>query len=105
MNKRKKLSIAEAVHEQATNLYKAGAINKTTMREFDELCEVDRLSPKDIQGIRSQLHLSQAVFAKHMNVTTGVVSKWERGDLIPRGPALKLLTIVRHKGLSAITIP
>jgi hypothetical protein len=50
-----------------------------------------------------QIHLrkkaSQAVFARHLNVTTGLVSKWERGEKHPCGASLKLLT---KKGLQAV---
>ena len=37
------------------------------------------------------------------NVTTGLVSQWERGDKHPRGASLKLLTLVAKKGLQAVT--
>lgn len=40
--------------------------------------------------------------AGRVNVTTGLVSQWERGEKRPAGPALKLLTLVREKGLAAI---
>jgi putative transcriptional regulator len=45
---------------------------------------------------------SQSVFARHLNVTTGLVSQWERGEKRPRGASLKLLTLVASKGLQAI---
>ena len=35
-------------------------------------------------------------------VTTNLVSKWERGQKRPSGPALKLLSIVKAKGLEAL---
>jgi len=35
-------------------------------------------------------------------VTTGLVSQWERGLKRPAGASLKLLTLVREKGLDAI---
>ena len=37
---------------------------------------------------------SQAVFARSLNVTTGLVSQWERGEKRPRGTSLELLTLV-----------
>ena len=42
------------------------------------------------------------MFASYLNVTTGLVSKWERGEKQPQGPSLKLLALVREKGLEAI---
>jgi putative transcriptional regulator len=35
-------------------------------------------------------------------VTKGLVSQWERGEKKPVGASLKLLTLVRQKGLDAI---
>ena len=34
------------------------------------------------------------MFARYLNVTTGLVSQWERGEKRPRGASLKLLTLV-----------
>ena len=46
--------------------------------------------------------VSQAVLAHHLNVGTKLVSDWERGVKRPSGPSLKLLALVRAKGLDAI---
>ena len=46
--------------------------------------------------------MSQAIFAHHLNVRTKLVSDWERGVKRPSGPSLKLLALVRAKGLDAI---
>jgi putative transcriptional regulator len=35
-------------------------------------------------------------------VTAGLVSQWERGEKHPRGASLKLLTLVKKKGLAAV---
>ena len=79
-------------------------IDKTTMREFDVLClsTVDALSPADIRALRERERASQAVFASYLNVTTNLISKWERGQKRPSGPAMKLLSIVKAKGLEAL---
>ena len=46
--------------------------------------------------------MSQAVFAHHLNVTTGYVSQLERGTKRPTGAALALLNVIRRKGIEAI---
>ena len=46
--------------------------------------------------------MSQAVFARVLNVTTGYVSQLERGVKRPTGPALALLHVIRRKGVAAI---
>ncbi len=93
-----------SVHETALGLADAGIVDKRTMAAFDELCltPVKELSPTQIRRIRTREQASQAVFARYLNVTTGLVSKWERGEKRPAGPSLKLLTLVAKKGLSAV---
>ena len=86
------------------DLHKEGAIDSKTMREFDRGCltPVLKLSPAAIRRIRSKAAVSQAVFAAHLKVTTGVVRKWERGEKEPRRPAAKLLTLAAKHGMAAI---
>lgn len=93
-----------AIHETASDLHDAGLLNKQTMRKFDELAltPVRPLSPDDIRALREREHVSQAVFARHLNVTTGLISQWERGEKHPAGASLKLLTLVDKRGLQAI---
>ena len=102
--KRYKTQIAEAVHEMMTDALSVGAIDKMTMREFDAMCltKIEALSPKDIQAIRRREGVSQAVLAHYLNVTTNLVSQWERGDKRPGGASLKLLTLIKTKGLDVI---
>jgi putative transcriptional regulator len=74
------------------------------MREFDVMCLtlVKQLSARDIRRIREEAGVSQEVFGRYLNVPTTLVSQWERGEKRPSGPSLKLLSLVRHKGLDAI---
>lgn len=93
-----------ALHEAMTDLHQAGLLDTKTMREFDASClmTVEELSPRQIAALRKRAGVSQEVFANYLNVTTGLVSKWERGEKQPQGPSLKLLSLVRKKGLEAI---
>jgi len=93
-----------AVHETMEGLYESGAIDKQTMREFDEACltPVRMLGPEEIRQIRQREHISQPVFARYLNVSRNLVSDWERGVKKPGGPALRLLTVIQKKGLEAI---
>ena len=94
----------EVAHKTAAGLARHGAIDKATMREFDVACltQVEPLSAKEIVTIREKAGVSQAVFASYLNVKTKLVSEWERGEKRPSGPSLKLLTLVKAKGLEAI---
>src|SRR5450631_4314732 len=104
MSKTYKSEALAAVHETASDLHDAGLVDKRTMKEFDELCltPVADLSPADVKAIRLQARVSQTVFARYLNVSPGVVSQWERGEKHPAGASLKLLVIVRKRGLEAI---
>lgn len=93
-----------AIHEDAQALHRVGAIDKTTMREFDEACltPVESFTPDAIREIRERERVSQPVFARYLNVTRGMVSAWERGTKKPSGPALRLLSVVKKKGIDSI---
>jgi putative transcriptional regulator len=93
-----------ALHKTAASLARIGALDKKTMREFDVFCltKVEPMTGTDIQAIRRREGVSQAVLAHHLNVRTKLVSDWERGLKRPSGPSLKLLSLVKAKGLDAI---
>ncbi len=92
------------VHRAMEDLHDAGAVSKQTMRSFDEKCltPIPQVAPEDIRALRDQEMISQTVLARHLNVTPGLVSQWERGEKKPSGPSLKLLSLIKHKGLEAI---
>ena len=101
MPKKYSSKIAAAVHQTAEDFHSIGMMDKTTMRKFDELCltPVKALTPRQIARIRKKEEVSQAVFARHLNVSVNVISQWERGEKRPSGASLKLLTLVEKKGL------
>ena len=104
MAKQYKSEALAAVHETAAGLADAGVMSKQTMRAFDEMCltPVEDMSAKAIRDLRIRENASQAVFARYLNVTTSLVSQWERGEKRPRGASLKLLTLVAKNGLGAV---
>ncbi len=93
-----------SIHETMKALHKVGAIDKQTMRRFDDACltPVQPLTPRQIRALREREHVSQTVFANYLNVTPNLVSKWERGEKKPSGPALKLLSLVEKHGIRAV---
>ena len=104
MAKNYKSKAMAAIHETMNGLFEIGAVDKQTMREFDEACltAIQPLAPDEIRAIRERENLSQPVFARYLNVSKGLVSEWERGVKKPGGPALRLLTVVQKKGVQAI---
>ena len=104
MTKQYKSEALAAAHEAALGLSEAGLMSKRTMRAFDEMCltPVEEMAPEDIRALRLRENASQGVFARHLDVTTGLVSQWERGEKRPRGTSLKLLTLVAKNGLGVV---
>jgi putative transcriptional regulator len=104
MTKKYRSEAFAAIHETMEALHDVGAIDKQTMREFDDACltQVRVLSPEEIKTIRLRERISQPVFARYLNVSKNLVSDWERGVKKPGGPALRLLTVIEEKGLKTI---
>lgn len=74
-----------SIHETAEGLHSAGVMDKRTMRKLNEACltPVHSLSGEEIRALREGESASQAVFARYLGVTTGLVSQWERGEKRP----------------------
>jgi putative transcriptional regulator len=105
MTKHYRSKISAAIHQTAEDMYAGGLIDKRRMQKFDQSCltRVKPMKPKQIRALRLREDASQAVFARYLNVTTGLVSQWERGEKHPRGASLKLLALVDKNGLEAVT--
>ena len=99
-----KSEVMAAIHETAAGMFKAGVIDKQTMREFDEGCltPVHEFSAAQIRALREREEVSQTVFARYIGVTKDSISQWERGEKRPAGPSLKLLSLIERKGLASI---
>jgi putative transcriptional regulator len=95
----------EAVHSSASAMYKVGAIDKTTMRQFDNSCLTapPLLKPAQIKKLRQRLCVSQPVFARYLNTSESTIEKWETGAKQPSGMARKLLSVVEKHGLEALS--
>lgn len=104
MTKKYRSDVLASIHETMEALHDIGAVDKQTMREFDDACltPVETLSPEEIRELREREHLSQPVFARYLNVSKNLISDWERGTRRPGGPALRLLTIVKKNGIRSI---
>ena len=107
MNKRTKgnARLDEALLELAQDgLLSNGLSQKITMRVLGDNAPAppELLEPSEIRGLREKAGMSQAVFARYLNLTTGYLSQLERGAKRPTGPALALLHVIKRKGMQAI---
>ena len=94
----------EAIHSAVEGMYRAGTIDKTTMRSFDASCLAAPVpfKPRQIKALRERHRVSQPVFARYLNTSESTVEKWETGAKKPSGMALKLLTVVQKHGLKML---
>lgn len=106
----KKLSrLSEALLETAGGMHRIGVMDdatyhKITIRHLGPgaLSTAEPISGEQIRTLREQAHLSQAAFARYLNLTVGYVSQLERGTKQPKGPALTLLNVIRRKGFEVV---
>ena len=93
-------TIMEVVLEAAYD----AKMDKVTLRKLEALAlpEVREISPDEIRRLRESAKLSRGVWAKVLNVGVTTAQKWERGETRPDGAALKLLNLVRTRGIAAI---
>lgn len=106
----KKLSrLAQELVETAEDMHRLGILDrptyeKITMRHLGPqgMPKVSPIPAKQIRAMRERAKMSQAVFARHLNLTVGYVSQLERGTKRPSGAALALLNVIKRKGIEAI---
>lgn len=103
-NRKHKSDAFEAIHSTVSGMYRAGTVDKATMRQFDATClsVPGAIEPRQIKRIRQSQNVSQPVFARYLNTSESTVEKWEAGVKKPSGMALKLLTIVQKHGLKML---
>ena len=97
------------MQQTAHGMRKVGVMDdatyKLTMRELNRAAPEETVLPltgSEIRALRERARLSQAVFARYLNLTVDHVSKLERGAKQPTRPALVLLNVIRRKGIEAI---
>ena len=107
--KKKPSRMDKALAEMVEDQYRAGIMDaqtfeKLTVRHLGvkPALTAEPITPEQIRETRERGHLSQAVFARYLNVTTGFVSQLERGTKTAKGPVLALLNVIRHKGIESI---
>jgi putative transcriptional regulator len=106
---KKPSKLSKAILEMAgdqhrTGLMDAAEYEKITVRLLgpQALPTAQPISARQIRTLRKRANLSQAAFARYLNLTSGYVSQLERGTKQPKGPALALLNVIRRKGFEAI---
>ena len=58
----------------------------------------------DVKAVRKQVGMTQEQFAASFGISLGTLRHWERGDRIPRGPALVLLHVVAKEPRAVLRV-
>lgn len=101
--------LGKAIAEMAEDQHRLGVMDDATLEKITvrhlgprPLVTAEPISGPEVRDIRERAHLSQAAFARYLNLTVGYVSQLERGVKTPKGPVLALLNVVRRKGIEAL---
>lgn len=97
-------NIQNTINDIAHGLYRADLIDKKTLRGLtdDELPILHEYTGEEIRHLRQCQHLSQAVFAKYLNVSPAMIRSLEQGKRHAHGAILKLLNILERHGIEAM---
>jgi putative transcriptional regulator len=111
MTTKKPSRLTAALLETADDMRSAGVMDTTTHEKItlrhlgSSAAAPVAISGDEIRSLRENARLSQAVFARYLNLTAGYISQLERGTKRPTGPALVLLNVIRRRGIEAILEP
>lgn len=101
----------EALDETAMGMLRIGLIDQArydqlTLRDISDserAIEIPVPSAGEIRAMRDKANLSQAVFARRLNLTAGYISQLERGVKQPTGAVVVLLNLIQKRGIDAIS--
>lgn len=106
---KKPSKLAAALLRTADEMRAAGLLDRATHEKItirhlglQAAPKVTPMTGVQVRKLRERANMSQAVFARHLNVTAGYVSQLERGTKQPTGAALALLNVIHRKGIAAI---
>ncbi|MCP1440380.1 putative transcriptional regulator [Erwinia persicina] len=78
---------------------------RVSLREFRQrIAAVRTMSASEIKAVRARWGLTQATLAYTLGMTVDSVSKWERGEITPSGPVLRILNTLAVKGPDVFAI-
>lgn len=92
-----KNKMMEALADIVQDTVDLGIKTTFTERQLNELgVKINKIefAPDQIQEVRAKTKLSQAVFAKVLNVSVSSVRQWEQGSRTPTGSTKVLLNLL-----------
>ena len=85
--------ILEALNDVLEHVKGKKTLRSTTIRIPPEIAF---MPPEEVERIRKKMNVSQALFAKMLNVPLVTAKSWESGTRKPSGAALRLLQLVKE---------
>jgi putative transcriptional regulator len=83
----------------ATDQELAAAETRAKAREMRARIEaVKQMTAEEIKEARTRWGMSQSLVAYSFGMTVDSVSKWERGEIKPSKPVLRMLQLLRDNG-------
>ncbi len=108
-NKKTLSRLSEAILEMAEDQNRIGIMSDADYRQItirhlgpQAPDTANPISGEEIRSLRQRANLSQAAFARYLNLTAGYISQLERGIKQPKGAALTLFNVIRRKGLEVV---
>ncbi|MGO9466973.1 MAG: helix-turn-helix domain-containing protein [Isosphaeraceae bacterium] len=96
-DQRKRRPVAEQIRkglEEAIRHAKGEITLKTTTLDMPD--RPPEVGAEELANLRLASGMSQAVFARMLNVSTKTVQSWEQGQRKPSQAALRLIQVFRH---------
>lgn len=105
--RKRKSAIVDRVLAEGRLWHALGFISDERRRSCEIVCmpAPAPLEPAELRAIRERDQLELDVFADLINTTSRQLRRWEQGLGRPHGPALRLLHLVRDRGVHAIFLP
>jgi putative transcriptional regulator len=103
ITKPKRKPLADRLKDGLTEAiqFAKGELTLRTVRVPDPPPEI---AAKEVTSLRTKTGMSQAVFARVLNVSTKTVQSWEQGERKPSHAALRMLQVFRASPTFVIEI-
>ncbi|MFV0263361.1 MAG: helix-turn-helix domain-containing protein [Kluyvera sp.] len=103
----------KAMLDDAKELNALGLMPESDVAEISKLLKarelktriaaVKMMSGEEIKAVRVRFGMSQSILAHTLGMSKESVSKWERNEIKPSGPALRILNTLAAKGPEVFT--
>jgi putative transcriptional regulator len=106
MRKRKSALVRRLLNE-GREWHRQGLISDENRRGYgiEGMQMPEPLLPHEVRAIRRRDNLELSHFAMLIATTPRHLRRWEQGSGRPKGPALRLLHLVRERGVYAVFLP